>query len=104
MMMEHGGVEESPGPLPAVKVVRHVIPMKSPPATESPSIVGGYFDFFYKFILHINFQIFYQKQHTKYMAITELGNSYSHHFLTCSSIASLRKSYYLLKNILSYCC
>ena len=30
MMMEHGGVEESPGPLPAVKVVRHVTPMKSP--------------------------------------------------------------------------
>jgi len=39
MMMEQAGVEESPGPLPAVKVVRHVTLMKSPPATKAPSIV-----------------------------------------------------------------
>jgi len=39
MMMEHAGVEESPGPLPAVKVVRHVTPMKSPPATNPPSVI-----------------------------------------------------------------
>ena len=40
MMMEQAGVEESPGILPAVKVVRHVTPMKSPPAAKSPSVVG----------------------------------------------------------------
>ena len=59
MVMEQAGVEESPGPLPAVKVVRHVTPMKSPPAAKAPSVVGGSVDFFYEFILHINFQIFY---------------------------------------------
>ena len=37
--MEQAGVEESPGPLPAVKVVRHVTPMKSPPAAKAPSVV-----------------------------------------------------------------
>jgi len=36
-VMEQAGVEESPGPLPAVKVVRHVAPMKSPPSTKAPS-------------------------------------------------------------------
>ena len=36
MVMSHGGLEESPGPLPAVKVVRHVTPTKSPP---TPSVV-----------------------------------------------------------------
>jgi len=40
MVMSHAGVEESPGPLPAVKVVRHVVPMKSPPAAKAPSDVG----------------------------------------------------------------
>ena len=29
MVMPHGGTEESPGPLPAVKVVSHVTPTKS---------------------------------------------------------------------------
>jgi len=38
MMMEQAGVEGSPGPLPAVKVVRHVTPMKSAPAAKAPSI------------------------------------------------------------------
>jgi len=39
MVMEQAGVEEFPGPLPAVNVVRHVTPMKSPPAAKTPSIV-----------------------------------------------------------------
>ena len=39
MVMLHGGVEESPGTLPAVNVVKHVTPMKSPPAAKSPSVV-----------------------------------------------------------------
>ena len=39
MVMEQAGVEESPGPLPAVKVVRHVAPMKSPPAAKALSTV-----------------------------------------------------------------
>jgi len=38
IVMEQAGVEEFPGPLPAVNVVRHVIPMKSPPAAKSPSV------------------------------------------------------------------
>jgi len=37
--MEQAGVEESPGPLPAVKVVRHIIPMKSPLAAKALSTV-----------------------------------------------------------------
>ena len=49
MVMEQAGVEESPGPLPVVKVVRHVTPMKSPPAAKAPSVMGGSVDFFYKF-------------------------------------------------------
>ena len=36
--MEQAGAEEFPGPLPAVKVVRHVVPMKSPPAAKAPSV------------------------------------------------------------------
>ena len=39
IVMEQAGVEEFPGPLPAVKVVRHVTPMKSPPAAKAPSVV-----------------------------------------------------------------
>ena len=39
IVMLHGGVEEFPGPLPAVKVVRHVTPMKSPPTAKAPSVV-----------------------------------------------------------------
>ena len=38
IVMEQAGVEEFPGPLPAVKVVRHVAPMKSPPAAKAPSV------------------------------------------------------------------
>ena len=49
MVMLQAGVEEFPCPLPAVKVVRHVTPMKSPPAAKTPSVVGGSVDFFYKF-------------------------------------------------------
>ena len=45
MVMEQAGVEESPGPLPAVKVVRHVAPMKSPPAAKSPSVGREIVDF-----------------------------------------------------------
>ena len=37
--MLQAGVEEFPGPLPAVKVVRHVTPIKSPPAAEDPSVL-----------------------------------------------------------------
>ena len=48
MAMEQAGVEESPGPLPAVKVVRHVTPMKSPPAAKAPSVVGEPFEYFDK--------------------------------------------------------
>ena len=44
--MLHGGVEEFPGPLPAVKVVRHVTPMKSPPAANAPSADGKIVDFY----------------------------------------------------------
>ena len=40
IVIEQAGVEESPGILPAVKVVRHVTPMKSPPAVKAPSVVG----------------------------------------------------------------
>jgi len=47
--MEQAGVEESPDTLPAVKVVRHVTPMKSPPAAKTPSVVEGSVDLFYKF-------------------------------------------------------
>ena len=36
MVMEQAGVEESPGPLPEVKVTGHVITRKSPPA---PAVV-----------------------------------------------------------------
>ena len=39
IMMEQAGVEEFPGTLPAVNVVKHVTPMKSPPAAKSPSVV-----------------------------------------------------------------
>ena len=56
MVMEQAGVEESPGPLPAVKVVRHVTPMKSPPAAKAPSVATEIMD--YKFNLHTNFQDF----------------------------------------------
>ena len=42
--MEQAGVEESPGTLPAVKVVRHVTPMKSPPAAKTPSVVTDFHD------------------------------------------------------------
>ena len=48
MAMEQAGVEEFPGPLPAVKVVRHVTPMKSPPAAKAPSVVGEPFEYFDK--------------------------------------------------------
>ena len=44
--MEQAGVEESPGPLPAVKVVRHVAPMKSPPAAKVPTDMGEILDFY----------------------------------------------------------
>ena len=44
IVMEQAGVEEFPGPLPAVKVVRHVAPMKSPPAAKAPSVVGEIVD------------------------------------------------------------
>jgi len=47
IVMEQAGVEESPDTLPAVKVVRHVTPMKSPPAAKTPSVVGGSVDLFY---------------------------------------------------------
>jgi len=40
IVIEQAGVEESPGTLPAVIVVRHVAPMKSPPAAKAPSVVG----------------------------------------------------------------
>ena len=39
IVMLQAGVEEFPGPLPAVKVVRHVTPIKSPPAAEDPSVL-----------------------------------------------------------------
>ena len=39
IVMLQAGVEEFPGPLPAVKVVRHVTPMKSPPTAKAPSVV-----------------------------------------------------------------
>jgi len=45
MVMEQAGVEKSPGPLPAVKVVRHVTPMKSPPVAKSPSVAREIVDF-----------------------------------------------------------
>jgi len=45
MMMLHASVEEFPGPLPAVKVVRHVTPMKSPPVAKSPSVAREIVDF-----------------------------------------------------------
>jgi len=54
MVMEQAGVEEFPGPLPAVKVVRHVTPMKSPPAAKAPSVATEIID--YKFNLHVIFQ------------------------------------------------
>ena len=44
IVMEQAGVEESPGTLPAVKVVRHVTPMKSPPAAKTPSVVTDFHD------------------------------------------------------------
>ena len=56
MVMEQAGVEESPGPLPAVKVARHVTPMKSPPAVKLPSIVRKQL-IYLKFDLHTNFWI-----------------------------------------------
>ena len=49
--MEQAGVEESPSTLPAVKVVRHVAPMKSPSAAKVPSVGGEMVDF-YIFDLH----------------------------------------------------
>ena len=39
IVMKQAGIEEFPGTLPAVKVVRHVTPMKSPPAAKAPSVV-----------------------------------------------------------------
>jgi len=54
IVMLQAGVEESPGPLPAVKVVRHVTPMKSPPDTKAPSVATEIMD--YKFNLHVIFQ------------------------------------------------
>jgi len=53
--MLQAGVEEFPGPLPAVNVVRHVTPMKSPPTAKAPSVVTDF-----------------SKHHTEYMTITEL--------------------------------
>ena len=56
IVIEQAGVEESPGPLPAVKVARHVTPMKSPPAVKLPSIVRKQL-IYLKFDLHTNFWI-----------------------------------------------
>ena len=68
--MEQAGVEEFPGPLPAVNVVRHVTPMKSPPAAKAPSVVGESVEYFDKFDNYtFRFTI---KIHTKYTSITEL--------------------------------
>ena len=64
MVMEQAGVEESPGPLPAVKVVRHVTPMKSPPAVKAPSVGREIVDL-YIFDLHNS-----SKHHTMYTVIT----------------------------------
>ena len=64
MMMEQAGVEEFPGPLPAVKVVRHAAPMKSPPATNPPSVDGEIVDFNI-FDLHTDFHNS-SKWHTNY--------------------------------------
>ena len=59
IVIEQAGVEEFPGPLSAVKVVRHVTPMKSPPVTKAPSVVAEpVFDIFGEFDLYIKFQIF----------------------------------------------
>jgi len=55
IVMEQTGVEEFPGPLPAVKVVRHVTPMKSPPAAKAPSVVGEPFEYFDKVIILSDF-------------------------------------------------
>jgi len=50
IVMIQAGVEESPGPLPAVKVVRHVIPMKSPPGVKAPSVASEYYSLHVKLI------------------------------------------------------
>jgi len=52
MVMLQAGVEEFPGPLPAVKVVRYVAPIKSPPADKAPSVA----DDFTKFSLHLTYR------------------------------------------------
>ena len=64
IVMLHGGVEEFPGPLPAVKVVRHVTSMKSPSAAKVPSVDGKIFDF-YIFDLDTDFHNS-SKWHTNY--------------------------------------
>jgi len=39
MLIRHGGVAKVPGPLPELKVVRHVVPRKSPVGLTFPSVV-----------------------------------------------------------------
>ena len=39
MVIGHAGVAKVPGPLPEVKVVRHVVPRKSPGGLTFPSVV-----------------------------------------------------------------
>jgi len=66
IVMLQAGVEEFPGPLPAVKVVRHVAPMKSPPTAKAPSVhVDGKIVDFYIFDLDIDFHNS-SKRHTNY--------------------------------------
>jgi len=74
MVMEQAGVEEFPGPLPAVNVVRHVTPMKSPPAAKTPSIVTDnwlQFEFAHKLP---DFHNLYQTSHSVIHHIIELLN------------------------------
>ena len=39
MVIKHAGVAKVPGPLPELKVVRHVVPRKSPGGLTFPSVV-----------------------------------------------------------------
>ena len=89
MVMEQAGVEESPGILPAVNVVRHVTPMKSPPAAKAPSVTTEIMD--YKFNLHINFQDFIIQANitqSTCMTIIELLNI-AHYLITSIPVAVL---------------
>jgi len=106
IVIEHAGVEEFPGPLPAVKVVRHVTPMKSPSATNAPSVVAESVWIFFANLIYTSSSRFSRvmliKVHGHHQ--TRKDSSLAHHFLTCSSIACLSKSYNLSNNVLSYSC